>query len=51
MKITLLIVGCIFMPFFYIGFAMAGMHTPIASMYRDIFEHYKSGEPFGEFDR
>lgn len=50
MRILLFSIGCMFVPFFYIGFFLAGMYTPIGILYKDIFNHYKSGEPFGGFD-
>ena len=51
MRILLLIICCVFMPFFYLGFMLAGVYTPLSYMYKHIFGHYKSGEPFGLFDR
>jgi len=51
MKTFLLIVGCVFVPFFYIGFMLGGVYTPLSNLYKSIFEHYKSDEPFGHFDR
>jgi len=51
MRIFLLIVLCVFMPFFYLGFILAGLYTPISYMYKSLFEHYKSKEAFGYFDR
>ncbi len=50
MRTFLLIIGCMFMPFFYLGFILGGVYTPINVMYKSIFEHYQSGESFGMFD-
>lgn len=51
MRIFLLIMLCVFMPFFYLGFILGGVYTPLSQMYKSVFEHYKSQEPFGIFDR
>jgi hypothetical protein len=51
MKTFLLVVGCVFIPFFYLGFILAGVYIPMSDLYKSIFEHYKSTEPFGYFDR
>ena len=51
MRTVLLFVGCVFMPFFYIGFALGGVYTPLLDLYKNFFKYYKSGEPFGYFDR
>lgn len=50
MRVIFLIIGCVFMPFFYILFILMGMHFPLVYLYKDFFNHYKSGEPFGIFD-
>lgn len=50
MRTITLLVGCMFMPFFYLGLMLGGVYTPINLMYKSIFEHYKSNEPFGVFD-
>jgi hypothetical protein len=51
MKPIFLFVGCVFMPFFYIGFILGGVYTPLLDLYKSIYAHYKSSEPFGHFDR
>jgi uncharacterized phage infection (PIP) family protein YhgE len=50
MKTLLLIIGIVFMPFFYFGFILAGIYTPMSDLYKSLVEHYKSNEPFGGFD-
>jgi hypothetical protein len=50
MKTLLLIIGMAFMPFFYFGFILAGIYTPMSDLYKSLVEHYKSNEPFGGFD-
>jgi len=49
MKTFLLLVGLIFIPVFYLGFILVGMYFPLSCLYKSIFEHYKSSEPFGIF--
>jgi hypothetical protein len=50
MKTLLLIIGMVFMPFFYFGFILAGIYTPMSDLYKSLVEHYKSKDPFGGFD-
>ena len=49
-RIFLLVVGCLFMPFFWAGFLVSGLHSPISELYKSFFEHYKSGQSFGIYD-
>ena len=51
MRFFLLLIGCLFMPAFYLGFILSGVYTPFSVMYASLFEHYKSGGSFGHFDR
>ena len=51
MRMFLLLVCCLFMPAFYLGFILSGVYTPFSVLCSSLFEHYRSGEPFGYFDR
>lgn len=48
MRTITLMLGCLFMPFVYLGLLLGGAYTPLIFLYRSIFDHYKnSSEPMG----
>lgn len=47
MRLLLLLLGFAFTPFFYIGFILGGVYTPMSYLYKSLFEQYISNEPFG----
>lgn len=46
----LFLVGLTLLPFFYVLSLSIGIYIPMAELYTEYVEHYKSGEPFGAFD-
>lgn len=49
-RVMIVLMAFIFIPFFWIAFNVSGCRTTLKDFYVELFDHIRSGQPFGIYD-